>query len=88
MFSTDGTKIIMQMGIPDEYLGVIIGKQGAVIRDIMAASGAYCQVTPKGEFLPGTTLRILKITGSQPQVQTALNGVLLRLHNATARPVG
>ncbi len=44
MFSTDGTKIILQMGIPDDYLGAIIGKQGTIIKEIMTMSGAFCQV--------------------------------------------
>lgn len=45
IFSTDGTRIIMQMGIPDELLGSIIGKQGSVIKEISAMSGAHCQVS-------------------------------------------
>ena len=44
VFSTDGTNIIMQMGVPDNLLGPLIGKGGAVIKDIMAVTGTFAQV--------------------------------------------
>ena len=68
VFSTDGVNIVMVLGVSDNLVGVIVGKQGGVIKDIMSVSGAKANVSPKGEFLPGTNLRFVKVVGTQSQV--------------------
>lgn len=85
IFSTDGSRIIMQMGVPDNLLGVLIGPGGATIKEISNSSGAWALISQKGDLLQGTSQRYVKITGTQPQVQTALNTVLNKLQNAPPR---
>eukprot|EP00595_Chromulina_sp_UTEXLB2642_P002514 CAMPEP_0196765644 /NCGR_PEP_ID=MMETSP1095-20130614/10256_1 /TAXON_ID=96789 ORGANISM="Chromulina nebulosa, Strain UTEXLB2642" /NCGR_SAMPLE_ID=MMETSP1095 /ASSEMBLY_ACC=CAM_ASM_000446 /LENGTH=438 /DNA_ID=CAMNT_0042124029 /DNA_START=14 /DNA_END=1330 /DNA_ORIENTATION=+ len=79
-FSTDGTNIIMVMGIPEHLLGSVIGKSGSIIKEITNTTGAKTHVTAKGDFLPGTTQRSIKCIGNQAQVQAALNTIIAKLH--------
>lgn len=85
-FSTDGVNIIMEIGIDDLLLGNIIGKQGAIIKEIMAVSGTRIQVSQKNEFLPNSTFRPVKVAGSQEEVQSALSNIVGRIQMAVDRP--
>jgi len=76
----------MEIGIDDSLLGNIIGKQGAIIKDIMTYSGTRIQVSQKNEFLPGTTYRPVKVCGSQEEVQSALSNIVGRIQLAVDRP--
>ena len=79
IFETDGTSITMKMGIPDDLIGVIIGKAGATIKEIAAMSGTFAVTSQKGDVLPGTMVRYVKVTGTQHQVQIALDSIVARL---------
>lgn len=48
--------------------GAIIGKGGGRIRRIRSESNAFIQID---EALPGSTDRIITITGTQKQIQAA-----------------
>lgn len=67
-FSTDGTNIIMEIGIADTHLGSVLGKGGYIIKDIMGSTGVKIQISQKGEYFPGTNQRIMKVVGLQQQV--------------------
>lgn len=43
-FSTDGTNIIMHLGIPDALVGSLIGKGGSILKDIMSQSNTSAHV--------------------------------------------
>ncbi|XP_073847488.1 heterogeneous nuclear ribonucleoprotein K isoform X2 [Musca autumnalis] len=57
-----------QVSIPKEMAGAIIGKGGSRIRRIRNESGAYITID---EPLPGSTDRIITISGNPKQIQMA-----------------
>jgi RNA-binding protein Nova len=52
----------MTMQVPDAVVPIILGKGGAIMREIQQRSGARIRVSQKGEYVPGTTDRIVTIT--------------------------
>ena len=65
------TSVQIQVEVPDILVGAILGKQGQTIHEFIQFSGAKIQFSGKNEFAPGTTDRILTITGDMNQAQTA-----------------
>lgn len=61
-------KTSTQVTIPKDLAGAIIGKGGGRIRRIRNESNAFIQID---EALPGSTDRIITITGSQKEIQAA-----------------
>lgn len=59
------------MSIADHLIGNILGKKGQTIAEIQSLSGAKVSVSPRGEFLPGTTNRSITISGSMTSAQMA-----------------
>jgi len=55
-----GTSMTMQ--VPDSVVPIILGKGGAIMREIQQRSGARIRVSQKGEYVPGTTDRMVTIT--------------------------
>lgn len=65
---TMDNKTSTQVTIPKDLAGAIIGKGGGRIRRIRNESNAFIQID---EALPGSTDRIITITGSQKEIQAA-----------------
>ncbi|KAF8823005.1 putative Rna-binding protein Nova-2, partial [Cardiosporidium cionae] len=63
----------IHLHVPDNAIGAIIGKQGSCLSEIMRRSGAKVMVSQKGELVPGTMNR-----------QVKLSGELLSVHHAHA----
>jgi len=61
----------IQLTVPDNVIGNILGKQGNTMREIMSLSGAKITISPRGEYAEGTTNRIVTITGTPLAAQTA-----------------
>lgn len=59
------------MAVPEDKVGVVIGKQGAVINQIKELLGVSIRISKKGEFLPGTYDRACSITGTPEAVEIA-----------------
>jgi len=60
------------LAVADALVGSILGPKGATIHEIMSLSGgAKVSVSPRGEFVEGTTNRVVTITGSPSSTQTA-----------------
>eukprot|EP00750_Incisomonas_marina_P007902 INCI15072.5.p1 GENE.INCI15072.5~~INCI15072.5.p1 ORF type:complete len:472 (-),score=73.07 INCI15072.5:268-1683(-) len=70
-FGGDGAQTMLEISVPDSYIGGVVGRGGAVITNIQNTSGARVQISQKGVYFPGTTRRIIKITGSQAQCDAA-----------------
>jgi len=64
-------KFQVEMEVPDKMVGNVLGKQGQSISEVIHNSGAKLQFSAKEEFVPGTTNRVLTITGGMYQVQNA-----------------
>eukprot|EP01023_Acetabularia_acetabulum_P000007 TRINITY_DN10002_c0_g2_i1.p1 TRINITY_DN10002_c0_g2~~TRINITY_DN10002_c0_g2_i1.p1 ORF type:complete len:313 (-),score=52.48 TRINITY_DN10002_c0_g2_i1:311-1249(-) len=61
--------------------GSIIGKGGATIAEFQNSSKAKIQLSKAGEFFPGTSLRIVQLSGSLLQVATGLQLILKKLQD-------
>ncbi|KAG7601152.1 Protein BTR1 [Arabidopsis thaliana] len=61
--------------------GSVIGKGGSTITEFQAKSGARIQLSRNQEFFPGTTDRIIMISGSIKEVVNGLELILEKLHS-------
>lgn len=62
----------IQLTVPDNMIGNILGRQGNTMREIMSLSGAKITISTRGEPVEGsTTNRIVTITGTPLAAQTA-----------------
>lgn len=61
----------LEISVPDELIGAVLGKGGKTITEFMQYSGAKIQVSQKGEYLPGTSNRKVVITGDMQAAQLA-----------------
>ena len=61
--------------------GSVIGKGGSTITEFQAKSGARIQLSRNQEFFPGTTDRIIMISGSIKEVVNGLELILDKLHS-------
>lgn len=59
------------IAVPDEYVGIIVGRGGKTISDIQQISGVRIKVSDRGDFVEGTTDRKVTITGSADCVYIA-----------------
>ncbi|XP_070673862.1 protein BTR1-like isoform X4 [Malus domestica] len=59
--------------------GSVIGKGGATITDFQSQSGARIQLSRNHEFFPGTTDRIIMISGTINEIVKAVDLVLAKL---------
>jgi len=78
--SMDMDKTSTQVTIPKDLAGAIIGKGGGRIRRIRSESNAFIQID---EALPGSTDRIITITGTQKQIQAAQYMLQQSIRNGT-----
>lgn len=67
--STSQTQITV--AVPDALIGAIVGRAGRTITELQAYSGARIKISQRGEFVPGTTNRLVTITGHPNAVTTA-----------------
>lgn len=74
----------LELTVPDELIGAVLGKQGKTINEFMQYSGAKIQVSQKGEFVPGTNNRKVVITGDLNCAQTAHFLITQRLQQVEA----
>jgi len=71
IMSSIKTTVSICMEIPDILAGAILGKGGKTVSEFIQFSGAKIQFSPKNEFAPGTTDRVLTIQGDLNQTQIA-----------------
>lgn len=74
----------LELTVPDDLIGAVLGKQGKTINEFMQYSGAKIQVSQKGEFVPGTNNRKVVITGDLNCAQTAHFLITQRLQQVEA----
>jgi far upstream element-binding protein len=60
--------------VPDDRVGGIIGKGGAVINEIQTRTGTHVQIPPQPE--PGTSMRSVSITGNPQGCEQAKQEIL------------
>jgi RNA-binding protein Nova len=74
----EGTDVA-HLPIPDDEVGIIVGKGGATVRELQQLSGAKITISRRGDYVPGTTSRIVSFTGSSVAVQMAQYLVLRKI---------
>mmetsp|Transcript_26759 Transcript_26759/g.58267 ORF Transcript_26759/g.58267 Transcript_26759/m.58267 type:complete len:359 (-) Transcript_26759:400-1476(-) len=72
-------KVSAKFLISNASAGSVIGKGGVTITEFQAQSGARIQLSRNHEFFPGTTDRILLLTGTVNAILTALHLILSKL---------
>jgi len=77
-------QITMKLAIAETSVGVLVGKAGCVIKELMQISGANIKVSQKGEVVPGTTNRFVTITGNPVAANYAQMLVLQKVPDATS----
>ena len=77
----------MTLAIPEEKVGTVIGKQGAVINQIKDLVNVSIRISKRGEHLPGTDDRACEITGAPDAVELAHRLIMQRLA-AVNSPLG
>mmetsp|Transcript_21524 Transcript_21524/g.59085 ORF Transcript_21524/g.59085 Transcript_21524/m.59085 type:complete len:334 (+) Transcript_21524:210-1211(+) len=76
-------QVQMRLGIPEASVGVLVGKAGMAIKELMSISGASIKVSQRGEVVPGTTNRIVTISGNPVAANYAHMLVLQKVPTAT-----
>lgn len=77
----------VQVAVPDQLIGGILGRGGAGINDLQMCSGARIKVSQRGEVIPGTNNRIITITGTAPSCATAQFLISQRMAHQTSKPM-
>ncbi|KAG8008186.1 RNA-binding protein Nova-1, partial [Nibea albiflora] len=67
----DGAKDVVEIAVPENLVGAILGKGGKTLVEYQELTGARIQISKKGEFIPGTRNRKVTITGSPAATQAA-----------------
>ena len=82
--SMDGQKETIDLAIPENLIGAILGKAGRTLVEFQDMSGAKVQISKKGEYVIGTRNRRVTITGKPPSTQTAQLLITQRINAAQA----
>ncbi|KAJ1435809.1 K-like proteiny domain [Sesbania bispinosa] len=67
--------------VSNSAAGSVIGKGGSTITDFQAQSGARIQLSRNHEFFPGTTDRIIMVSGAINEILRAVELILSKLLN-------
>lgn len=73
----------LKMLVSNLVAGSIIGKNGAVINTIENKTGASMKLSPTGSFFPGTSERVVVMSGLQEQVTAAMAIILEKVGEVT-----
>jgi len=60
-----GGHVQYTLHVSDAVVPAILGRGGQVIKEMQEQSGASIKVSQKGDYVPGTSLRIITISGNQ-----------------------
>lgn len=71
--------VISKLLVSNSVAGSVIGKAGANIEQLQKSSGARIQLSRSGEFYPGTSDRVLLLSGSLHSVLTAIFLILEKI---------
>ncbi|XP_049372129.1 protein BTR1-like [Solanum verrucosum] len=75
----------MTIGVADEHVGLVLGRNGRSIIEISQLSGARIKISDRGDFLSGTSDRKVTITGSQRAIRTAESMISQKIATVSVR---
>lgn len=78
-----GPRVEMSVPIPDEKIGAIIGRGGAIITQLQTLVGVKIIISGRNEFEPGTRNRRVTIIGAPEAVQIAHMLISMKVRNQT-----
>lgn len=61
----------LKMVVPNNQVGGLIGKAGAVVKSMREQSGCFIKIANQAESAPGSSDRVVTLKGTQASVQTA-----------------
>lgn len=76
---TGTQQVVAKLLVANAIAGSIIGKSGANIEQLQRSSGARIQLSRTGEFFPGTSDRVLLLSGSLHSVLTSIFLILEKI---------
>ncbi|MEW5301313.1 MAG: hypothetical protein WDW36_004178 [Sanguina aurantia] len=85
---TGTQQVVSKLLVANTIAGSIIGKAGANIENLQRSSGARIQLSRTGEFYPGTSDRVLLLSGSLHSVLTAIFLILEKITRDNNGPQG
>ncbi|XP_047966390.1 protein BTR1-like [Salvia hispanica] len=71
------------IGIPDEHIGIVVGRGGRNIMELSQLSGARIKISERGDFMSGTSDRKVTITGSQRAIHMAESMISRKVASVT-----
>lgn len=71
---------LLRFLISNATAGSVIGKGGATICELQAQSGAKIQLSRNHEYFPGTTDRVVLLSGTTDQIMAAFKLILSKIH--------
>jgi heterogeneous nuclear rnp K-like protein 2 len=74
-------QVNLQLLIPHQHMGLVIGRHGSTLRNIMAQSNA--RLSALEDLLPNSTDRILHVSGVPDAIQIAVYHIALVLQSST-----
>jgi len=80
--------ISVECQFPDQAVGVIIGKGGAVLKEISIRSSAKVHISPKDQMEEGSNMRNVSISGTFQNVNFAHALMIQRMLEFPQHPVG
>jgi polyribonucleotide nucleotidyltransferase len=81
-----GDEVIEEkIGIPNGFVGYIIGKGGESITNMQRKSGCRVQIQKEHEMEPGTTQRIITLTGATPEAVRMCRSIIEEMVQERAR---
>lgn len=83
--SSGSDSIEEKIGIPNGFVGYIIGKGGESITSMQRKSGCRVQIQKEHEMEPGTTQRIITLTGATPEAVSMCRGIIEEMVQERAR---
>eukprot|EP01039_Chlorochromonas_danica_P008472 gene8472-9338_t len=72
----------IEIAVPESMVGALFGVQGSTLNEMHSLSGAKILVSKRGEYVEGTTNRLVTIVGPPANAQTAHTLVLNKLRQA------
>eukprot|EP00296_Roombia_truncata_P007834 JP446288.1.p1 GENE.JP446288.1~~JP446288.1.p1 ORF type:complete len:334 (-),score=128.52 JP446288.1:96-1097(-) len=66
-----GPQTTVEIEVPDNMIGAIVGSGGKTIRELQQYSGARITISQRGDLVPGTSNRKVTVVGSAQATQTA-----------------
>ncbi len=69
----------LDLAVPDEQVGVIVGKGGETLLQLQSQSGTRIKISNRGDYVPGTRHRKVTIVGTQHACKIAKDLIMSKI---------